>query len=139
MRSVRFAAAIGAARPLVDVIVIDLHPSYSALNQAIFSEADRIHLLAEVTKAAYYLRDAYFCDPEQHPVDVAGFLSEERAARTRAAISMERALPDAMDLMVTCVEAGLGLDSAIARVSEEMQLSSPPLADQLTQTFLAHR
>jgi len=49
---------------------------------------------------------------------------------------LERALPDAMDLMVTCVEAGLGLDSAIARVSEEMVLSSPPLAEQLTQTFL---
>ena len=57
------------------------------------SEADRIHLLAEVTKAAYYLRDAYFCDPEHHPVDVAGFLSEARAERTRKAISMDRVLP----------------------------------------------
>src|SRR6185436_16979339 len=33
---------------------------------------------------------------------------------------IERALPDAMDLLVTCVEAGLGLDSAIARVSDEI-------------------
>ncbi|HEX3501744.1 MAG TPA: gamma-glutamyltransferase [Stellaceae bacterium] len=57
------------------------------------SEADRIHLLAEVTKAAYYLRDAYFCDPEQHQVDVADFLSDSRAERTRKAISMDRALP----------------------------------------------
>jgi gamma-glutamyltranspeptidase/glutathione hydrolase len=57
------------------------------------SEADRIHLLAEVTKAAYHLRDAYFCDPEQHPVDVADFLSETRAARTRKAIAMDRVLP----------------------------------------------
>jgi MinD-like ATPase involved in chromosome partitioning or flagellar assembly len=57
----RIAAAIGAARPLVDVIVIDLHPSYSTLNQAIFDEADRI--LVPVTpdvpaiRAAVQLRD----------------------------------------------------------------------------------
>jgi gamma-glutamyltranspeptidase/glutathione hydrolase len=58
-----------------------------------WSEADRIHLLAEATKAAYYLRDAYFCDPEHHPVDVAGLLSDARAEKTRRAISLERALP----------------------------------------------
>ncbi|HEY2900429.1 MAG TPA: type II secretion system F family protein [Polyangia bacterium] len=49
---------------------------------------------------------------------------------------LERALPDAMDLMVTCVEAGLGLDAAMARVSEEMTLASPVLALELNQTFL---
>jgi pilus assembly protein CpaE len=38
----RVAAAIKAARRSFDVIVVDLHPSYSALNQAIFIEADRI-------------------------------------------------------------------------------------------------
>ena len=38
----RVAAAIATARSGVDVIVIDLHPSYSTLNQALFDEADRI-------------------------------------------------------------------------------------------------
>ncbi len=38
----RVQAAIAAARRSFDVIVVDLHPSYSALNQAIFDEADRI-------------------------------------------------------------------------------------------------
>jgi len=38
----RVQAAIAAARKSFDVIVVDLHPSYSALNQAIFDEADRI-------------------------------------------------------------------------------------------------
>lgn len=38
----RVVAAIAAARRSFDVIVVDLHPSYSTLNQAIFDEADRI-------------------------------------------------------------------------------------------------
>jgi cellulose biosynthesis protein BcsQ len=57
----RLAAAISAVRGRVDVVVIDLHPSYSALNQAIFEVSDRI--LVPVTpdvpaiRAAVQLRD----------------------------------------------------------------------------------
>ncbi|MGA8382196.1 MAG: gamma-glutamyltransferase, partial [Stellaceae bacterium] len=58
-----------------------------------FSEADRLHLLAEANKAAYWVRDNFICDPEQVPVDVAGFLSEARAEATRRAIRLDRALP----------------------------------------------
>jgi tight adherence protein C len=39
-------------------------------------------------------------------------------------------LPDAMDLITTCVEAGLGLDAALAKVSEQMK---GPLAKELSQ------
>ncbi len=39
-----------------------------------------------------------------------------------------RALPDGLDLITTCVEAGLGLDAALARVAEK---SSGPLSDEL--------
>ncbi len=57
-----------------------------------FSEADRLHLLAEANKAAYWVRDNFVCDPAQVPVDVAGFLSEARAEATRRAIRLDRAL-----------------------------------------------
>jgi gamma-glutamyltranspeptidase/glutathione hydrolase len=60
-----------------------------------YSEADRIHLLAEASKAAYHVRDAFFCDPAHGKVDVAEFLSEARAERTRRAIGLDRALPPA--------------------------------------------
>src|SRR2546427_10307360 len=40
-----------------------------------------------------------------------------------------RAMPDAMDLITTCVEAGLGLDAALARGAEE---SGGPPAEELS-------
>ena len=41
-----------------------------------------------------------------------------------------KALPDALDLMVVCVEAGMGMDAAIHRVAKEIQLTSPELSDE---------
>ncbi|MCU0554358.1 MAG: type II secretion system F family protein [Syntrophales bacterium] len=41
-----------------------------------------------------------------------------------------RGFPDALDLLVVCVEAGMGIDAAINRVAEEIRLSSPVLSDE---------
>jgi len=39
-------------------------------------------------------------------------------------------LPDALDLMVVCAEAGVGLDAAIQRVGDEMRLNNKPLSEE---------
>lgn len=57
-----------------------------------------------------------------------------RAKERRAAI--EHALPNALDMLVTCVEAGLGLDAALSRVAAEIGLGAPLLADEFHQTAL---
>ena len=54
-----------------------------------------------------------------------------RSAIARRKDALQRAIPDALDLMVVCVEAGLGLDQAIARVGEEVERAHPALSDEL--------
>lgn len=44
---------------------------------------------------------------------------------------LARGLPDALDMLVVCVEAGLGLDSAVNRVAEEMKLTNTVLSHEL--------
>jgi tight adherence protein C len=44
---------------------------------------------------------------------------------------IRRQLPDALDLLVICAEAGLSLDAALTRVSREMGPSAPELADEV--------
>jgi len=40
-------------------------------------------------------------------------------------------LPDALDLLIVCVEAGIGLDQAIAKAADELAVSHRPLSDEL--------
>ncbi len=47
--------------------------------------------------------------------------------------------PDAADLMLVCVEAGLGLDTALVRVAEEMKIKSPALTEEIHLTNLETR
>jgi tight adherence protein C len=47
-------------------------------------------------------------------------------------LNLQRALPDALDLAVVCVEAGLGLDQSLVRIGQELRFSYPPLSDELS-------
>ena len=49
------------------------------------------------------------------------------------------AFPDALDLMVVCVEAGLGLDAAISRVSKEIRFAHRELSEEFNLVSLELR
>lgn len=59
------------------------------------------------------------------PAIYVGKLKQARQGRLRAAF------PDALDLMVVCVESGLALPTTIERVAEEMSVSQVELAEEL--------
>jgi tight adherence protein C len=56
--------------------------------------------------------------------------------RQRAILNM---LPDVLDLLMVCVEAGLGFDSAVARVAEQEDLTRSPLHQELMRMHLEVR
>ncbi len=64
---------------------------------------------------------------------VLGFMAPDMVLSkliSRRQQGIRQALPDALDLLVICMEAGLGIDQAMVRVGEEIRLTSPALADE---------
>ena len=64
------------------------------------------------------------------------FVRARAAAREREIIN---GFPDALDLLLVCVEAGLGLEAAFARVGMEMTTSHPRLSEQFGSVVLELR
>jgi tight adherence protein C len=79
-------------------------------------------LLVSAASIGYYLPD---------------FLLKRRVANRQRDIF--ESFPDALDLMTVCVEAGLAMDAALARVGNEIGLKSPVLADELQLVTLELR
>ncbi len=57
-----------------------------------------------------------------------------RNIRGRHLARVEAGLPDALDMMVICAEAGLGLEPALTRVGTEIRHAHPALAEELART-----
>jgi tight adherence protein C len=65
---------------------------------------------------------------------VVGYLLPELWLMWRVQARQHRlrlALPDALDMLVICVEAGLGLDQALMRVAQELRITHPQLSEEL--------
>jgi tight adherence protein C len=100
-------AIIALTLPFVALITIRLTGVNISANRMMF-------LLLFLAAIGYYLPSVFLA----------------RAQRLRQRDIFE-SFPDGIDLMVVCVEAGLGLDMAIARTGKEMAVRSPALADEM--------
>lgn len=61
------------------------------------------------------------------------FLVKEALKKHRKVVG--GGLPDALELLAICVEAGLSLESGLQRVAQELKLAQPELADELSFTW----
>lgn len=68
---------------------------------------------------------------------VPGFVLEYLVARRQETLRLS--LPDALDLMVVCVEAGLGLDQAFVNVSRDLQITHPEICEEFSLVTLEIR
>jgi len=73
---------------------------------------------------------------------VAGYLAPDmwlNCMMGRRRKRIRRSIPDSLDLMVICVEAGLGLDQALLRIGQELAVSHPDIHDEFVQVNRAQR
>ncbi len=66
-----------------------------------------------------------------------GMLAPETIAKSRRAKHLKKVaagVPDALDMLVICADAGLALEAGIARVAQEIAVLNPALAMELNQT-----
>ncbi len=65
---------------------------------------------------------------------IAGLMLPNMWLRRRAQSRIRRirlSLPDALDLLIVCIESGLGLDAALVRISQELAEVAPELCEEL--------
>jgi tight adherence protein C len=110
----------GNARTLffgVKALAIVLLPCAVLLASPLFPTASTARLMLYAVGAGYL--GSILCSM---------WLDRQVAARQRA---IRAAFPDALDLLVVCVESGLGLAPALQRVADELLVSHPALGEEL--------
>ena len=102
------------AKTLLTVAVPGLFALYTIIAGTTIQSNNFLMIMVGLAALGYFLPNA--------------FLARRIAYRKR---EIFESFPDALDLIIVCVEAGLGLDAALARVGEEMHMRSPILGEEL--------
>jgi tight adherence protein C len=114
IRSERAVLAFFAAKVLLALGLPGLYMFVSGLSGGALQFGNALLVIILIATVGYYAPNLYLRHLE----------------RVRQREVFEK-LPDAIDLMTVMVEAGLGLDAAIARVAQEISVQSPVLEDEL--------
>lgn len=103
-----------AAKTLLTFALPGMFVLYTTIAGATYQPNTFLFFMVGLAALGYFLPNA--------------FLARRIAYRKR---EIFESFPDALDLIIVCVEAGLGLDAALARVGEEMHMRSPTLGEEL--------
>lgn len=114
LREASWPAVFFASKTVLALALPGLFILYSGLTSAKLGLNQGLLVLVLLVSVGYYL-----------PNLVLAHLVAKRRD------SLQDALPDALDLMIVCVEAGLGLDAAMNRAASEMGLRSQALSEEL--------
>jgi len=107
----------------------------------------KVLLCVSLLILAFSLRDVVTSNPTLRiafvvAMGLAGYFGPSLVLDKLVAARQERlklSLPDALDLMVVCVEAGLGLDQAVRSVAEELKLTHKEISEELGLVTLEMR
>ncbi len=111
-----------AAKTVLALLLPGLFVVYQGLTSVALTLNTHVLILLLLASIGYYLPNILLSSAMRH--------------RQR---ELMEALPDALDLMTVCVEAGLGLDAAMNRAAGEISLRSEALADELNLVALELR
>ncbi|MDO9145780.1 type II secretion system F family protein [Rhodoferax sp.] len=122
LRETAWPAIYFAAKTVLALLWPGLFVLYQGLSAMQMTATNTILVLVLLTALGYYLPNVLLANLIKH--------------RKR---EVEDALPDALDMMLVCVEAGLGLDAAMNRAASEIGLRSEAMADELNLVALELR
>lgn len=122
LRDASWPVVFFAAKTVLALLLPGLYMAYQGITSVAFTLNTHVLILLLLASIGYYLPNMV--------------LSSAMRRRQRELMD---ALPDALDLMTVCVEAGLGLDAAMGRAASEIGLRSQALADELNLVALELR
>jgi tight adherence protein C len=122
LREAAWPAIYFAAKTVLALLWPGLFVLYQGLSAMQMTVTNTILVLVLLAALGYYLPNVLLANLIKH--------------RKR---EVEDALPDALDMMLVCVEAGLGLDAAMNRAAGEIGLRSQAMADELNLVALELR
>jgi len=122
LRDASWPVVFFAAKTVLALLLPGLFMAYRGITSVALTLNTHVLILLLLASMGYYLPNM--------------LLSNAMRRRQRELMD---ALPDALDLMTVCVEAGLGLDAAMSRAAGEIGLRSKALADELSLVGLELR
>lgn len=122
LRETSWPAIYFACKTVLAMLLPGMFVIYQGLSAAQLALTTNVLVLLVLAAIGYYLPNVLLVNAIQ-----------------RRQRELEDAMPDALDLMMVCVEAGLGLDAAMNRAASEIGLRSEALSEELNLVALELR